>query len=410
MKEEAARNKQESRTTSEGKAALKAERQADRAAKAEAARAAREQRRESVGPRKAKKHHPSTSHTAGESRLEMERRGAVESKARYEAGFRAGFAAGLAARRGEAMSACTAPPAARPESQPVASRSTEPEAAPAPAAAPSFSDATVRTTAPIAGGGEHAAYSARPVPEPTAPAAGRVHARHEDASLEATSASHVVPVSYSASLLMLHQPAVAPLRGTLASLERQNQRLDAEGLQRIEDESDLESRIAHKLLVPLPVSGGLLINPRLPEGRRYCRPWTAEFLTDLARVHNAVFHRPLQVDSAVRTVQYQRRLIEINANAAPAEGDVASPHETGAAVDIAKRGMSWREIGWMRRYLMTLQNAGLIDVEEEFYQSCFHITVYDVYGHRSPVRTAGSGSGGGGGHTTEAAADGTQGQ
>jgi len=38
----------------------------------------------------------------------------------------------------------------------------------------------------------------------------------------------------------------------------------------------------------------------------------------------------------------------------------------------------------MRAYLLPLQTAGKIDVEEEFYQSCFHITVY------KKLRTCGS--------------------
>ena len=48
------------------------------------------------------------------------------------------------------------------------------------------------------------------------------------------------------------------LRGSLASLERQNERTDAEGLERIEDDADLSNRIAHKLLVPLPASAALM--------------------------------------------------------------------------------------------------------------------------------------------------------
>jgi hypothetical protein len=85
------------------------------------------------------------------------------------------------------------------------------------------------------------------------------------------------------------------------------------------------------------------------------------------------------VTSAVRTVEYQRKLIGVNGNAAPAEGDVASPHLTGGAIDIAKSQMSKKEIAWMRRWLLPLQDAGQIDVEEEFKQACFHITVYDTY-------------------------------
>jgi hypothetical protein len=170
-----------------------------------------------------------------------------------------------------------------------------------------------------------------------------------------------------------------PLRGSLASLERQNEKTEADNLERIEDDSDLADRIARKMLVPVPASDALTVNGNLPEDFRYCRPWTARFLADLARLHAAVFHRQLEVTSAVRTVTYQKRLMEINGNAAAAEGDIASPHLTGAAIDIAKQGMSRQEIGWMRNRLLHLQQAGKIDVEEEFQQACFHITVYKSY-------------------------------
>ncbi len=178
----------------------------------------------------------------------------------------------------------------------------------------------------------------------------------------------------------------APLRGSLASLERQNDRSDAEGLERIQDEADLSARIADKLLVPLPASIALTVNPDLEENHRYCRPWTAKFLADLARAHEAAFHRSIEVSSAVRTVAYQKRLMETNGNAAPAEGDLVSPHLTGATVDIAKKGLTRAELAWMRRRLADLQTAGKIDVEEEFKQSCFHITVYKSY---VPARKAG---------------------
>jgi hypothetical protein len=173
--------------------------------------------------------------------------------------------------------------------------------------------------------------------------------------------------------------ALPPLRGSHTSLERQNEKAEEEGLERIEDEDDLSDRITRKLLVPVPVSAALAINGNLPEHHRYCRPWTARFLTDLAHAHESQFHTSLEVSSAVRTVEYQKRLMEVNGNAAAAEGDVVSPHLTGATIDIAKSGMSRLEIGWMRSWLMPLQTAGKIDVEEEFQQSCFHITVYKSY-------------------------------
>jgi hypothetical protein len=199
-----------------------------------------------------------------------------------------------------------------------------------------------------------------------------------------------VPVAREASLSRKQMLAVPPLRGSLTSLERQNEKAEAEGLERIQDEDDLADRIAHKLLVPVPASAALTVNANLPEHHRYCRPWTARFLADLAHAHEAQFHSSFEVSSAVRTVEYQKHLMEINGNAAAAEGDVVSPHLTGATIDIAKSGMSRQEIGWMRYWLLRLQTSGKIDVEEEFQQSCFHITVYKSY---VPARPASSNAG-----------------
>jgi hypothetical protein len=78
--------------------------------------------------------------------------------------------------------------------------------------------------------------------------------------------------------------------------------------------------------------------------------------------------------------------MHINGNAAPAEGDTASPHLTGQAIDIAKHGLSLTEIAWLRGYLLPLVQEGKVDVEEEFQQSCFHISVYKSYLPSSPER------------------------
>jgi len=198
----------------------------------------------------------------------------------------------------------------------------------------------------------------------------------------------------AASLTGKHAVMPPPMRGSLTSLERQNERAEAEGLERIEDENDLSDRIARRFLVPVPVSVALTVNRDLPVHHRYCRPWTARFLTDLARAYAAQFHSSLEVSSAVRTVEYQKRLMTVNGNAAAAEGDIVSPHLTGATIDIAKSGMSRQEIGWMRTWLLPLQKAGMIDVEEEFQQACFHISVYQNYlTARSPGSIARAGSG-----------------
>ena len=214
-------------------------------------------------------------------------------------------------------------------------------------------------------------------PAPIPPAAAPI----ETASIPATPDEQPI-VSYSPPVASLHRPRAmfaSPLRGTHDSLVRQNEKSEAEALERIEEDADLEDRIVRGMLVPVPTSAALGINTDLPLNRRYCRPWTATFLSELARAHEVQFHKPLQVSSAVRTVAYQKQLMGVNGNAAAAEGDIVSPHLTGATIDIAKTGLSHRELAWMRVHLLTFQNAGKIDVEEEFRQSCFHITVYKSY-------------------------------
>jgi hypothetical protein len=176
-----------------------------------------------------------------------------------------------------------------------------------------------------------------------------------------------------------------PLKGSHEILVRQNRVADRDGLDRIEDDNDLARMRAQHLLVALPTSKALDVDDRLPYDRRYCRPWTAQFLATLARAHYARFHTALQVNSAVRTVEFQQRLQRTNGNAAPAEGETASPHLTGQAIDIAKHGLSLTEIAWLRGYLLPLIQQGRIDVEEEFQQSCFHISVYKKYTPSTPL-------------------------
>ncbi len=177
-----------------------------------------------------------------------------------------------------------------------------------------------------------------------------------------------------------------PLKGSHEILVHQNEVADRDGLARVQNDDDLLDMRSKKMLVGIAENDGLQVDDRLPENRRYCRPWTAQFLATLARAHYAHFHTPLQVNSAVRTVEFQQHLMHINGNAAPAEGDTASPHLTGQAVDIAKHGLSLAEIAWLRGYLLPLVQEGKIDVEEEFQQSCFHISVYKKYQPPTPER------------------------
>src|ERR1017187_754005 len=179
-----------------------------------------------------------------------------------------------------------------------------------------------------------------------------------------------------------------PLYGSREILLHQNLMADREGLDRVQDDDALLDLLRERKLVALPTGETLRVDERLPENRRYSRPWTSAFLVSFSGDFYSIFHSPLQVNSAVRTVAFQQRLLRTNGNAASAAGEEASPHLTGQAVDIAKHGLSLAQIAWVRAYLSPLVDQGKIDVEEEFQQACFHISVYKNYLPAVPRVTA----------------------
>jgi hypothetical protein len=178
---------------------------------------------------------------------------------------------------------------------------------------------------------------------------------------------------------LLRMSMASPIRGTHESLVHQNIMVGQDQLERIQDDMQLVDLVTHQALIELPQDGTILVNSALPVERRYCRPWTRSFLLSFAQDHFQQFHRPLLVTSAVRTVTVQQQLRRWNVNAAGLEGDTASPHLTGAAVDITKQGMTRAELKWARQYLLNLVNEGTLDAEEEFLEPVFHVTVYKSF-------------------------------
>jgi len=163
------------------------------------------------------------------------------------------------------------------------------------------------------------------------------------------------------------------------SLLKQNAEIDRLELPRIQDDAELEQLKLEGKLVPIVPGPTIRFDPRLKENRRYCRPWTRDFIEDLADAFNERFHGQIQVNSAVRTVEVQKKLRRHNRNAAPAEGETASSHLAGLTVDLQRRGMSKEQIQWVEAYLMPLKAAGLVEPEEERRQWVFHIMVSDRY-------------------------------
>jgi hypothetical protein len=163
------------------------------------------------------------------------------------------------------------------------------------------------------------------------------------------------------------------------SLIRQNQEIDRIELPRIQDDAQLEELKASHALVPIEESETLRIERSLDPSRRYCRPWTRDFVEDLSEAYYREFHDQIQVNSAVRTVKVQKKLRRRNRNAAPAEGETASSHLAGVTVDLQRRGMTKEQIRFVERYLFYLNQIGLVEPEEERRHWCFHVMVSDRY-------------------------------
>jgi hypothetical protein len=168
-------------------------------------------------------------------------------------------------------------------------------------------------------------------------------------------------------------------RPSRESLLLQNHEIDRMDLPRIQDDAELEQLKASEDLVEIVAGPSLRFDPRLDPDRRYCRPWTREFLDDLSTSYYNRFHQQIQVNSAVRTVKIQKKLRRHNRNAAPAEGEIASSHLAGITVDIQRRGLSREQIKWVQDYMRPLKDQGLIEPEEERHQWVFHVMVSGRY-------------------------------
>jgi hypothetical protein len=179
-------------------------------------------------------------------------------------------------------------------------------------------------------------------------------------------------------------------RPSRESLLLQNAEVDRMELPRIQDDTELETLKSKGDLVEINASEHLRFDPRLDPDRRYCRPWTREFVEDLSKAYYEAFGAQIQVNSAVRTVKIQKKLRRHNRNAAPEKGELASSHLAGTTVDLQRRGLSPQQIAWVQQYMLPLKELGLIEPEEERRQWVFHVMVTDKYSqtHGEKLATA----------------------
>jgi hypothetical protein len=213
-------------------------------------------------------------------------------------------------------------------------------------------------------------------------ARGTRYSRSTRSALNSRRALHPASFRGSASIrrTSVHRALWTPLfRPSHESMVIQNAEIDRLGLPRIQNQEQLDELVASGDLLPIVPSDTLRIDPRLDPERRYCRPWTLDFVNDLSAAFFGQFHDQIQINSAVRTADYQEKLRRHNANAAPESGDLASSHLAGITVDIQRMGMTMPEIKWVEQYMLPLHDAGFIEPEEERHQRCFHVMVSDRY-------------------------------
>lgn len=147
---------------------------------------------------------------------------------------------------------------------------------------------------------------------------------------------------------------------------------DASGIPRYDNQEEVDEAIMGGELVPFT---GVAISGSLPKNRRYARPATVRFAQELSGEFYERFGKRLQIDSAVRPADCQRKLARHNHSAANWFGPAASTHERGTTFDLSRR-LSKSEWHWLACRLMYYRGRGIILVIEE--RKCIHVYVKNV--------------------------------
>lgn len=197
------------------------------------------------------------------------------------------------------------------------------------------------------------------------------------------------------SLALAQRPA--ELKGSPDKLAEQNRVADEHDLTRMDGPAVIRRLVSSGYLVAIPRRGrGYYVDRKLGRGyaRRdvlsYARPWVRKFLVrEGAHFADEFDGARFKVSSLVRTEGYQELLKRRNVNAARGDDqDTRSPHLTGSALDISKKGMTARQLSWMREHLVALQERGWIIGTEEMATNAFHVFVQPAFGAESDTAPA----------------------
>jgi hypothetical protein len=162
-------------------------------------------------------------------------------------------------------------------------------------------------------------------------------------------------------VLVPHRAEAQTLRGSRASVDRIYRQAVNHGLHFYESPAAVRRGVAEGKLVPLRGNADFqLANVSHP----YVLPITEVFVTRLARQYRAACNERLVVTSATRP-----RSLRL------ANSVDKSVHPTGMAVDLRRPGNP-RCLAWLRRTLLSLEAAGVLEAVEERNPPHFHVAVF----------------------------------
>lgn len=150
------------------------------------------------------------------------------------------------------------------------------------------------------------------------------------------------------------------LRGSRASMERQNRIALAEDFSFLRTNRDVARFADEGRLVPVPGGPDYQVIADWP----YARPVVKDFVEVLARDYRAGCGEPLVVTSLTRPVTRQ-----------PANASPLSVHPAGMAVDLRVSGRR-RCVRWLEAELLRLEREGLVDGTREYHPPHFHVAVF----------------------------------
>ncbi|HUF30639.1 MAG TPA: DUF5715 family protein [Gemmatimonadaceae bacterium] len=185
----------------------------------------------------------------------------------------------------------------------------------------------------------------------------------------------------AASILGASALPAQSLRGSRASIARMYSQANAHKLHFYQTAAGVERAASQGRFVTLEPNEYFSL---FGVGYPYARPAVSTFVQRLARQYHAACGERLIITSAVRPLSEQ-----------PRNATERSVHPTGMAVDLRKPTRS-HCLAWLRKTLLSLERAGVLEATEERHPPHFHVAVfprqYKAYVERvtgRPLRLAG---------------------